>query len=49
MTATRSVSTTSTTFVAANATTTRYILKDRTEVYVAVVNEDDKKPPLPLE
>jgi hypothetical protein len=49
MTATRSVSTASTTFVAANATTTRSMLKDPTDVFVAVVNDDDKKPPLPLE
>jgi len=45
LTATRSVSTASTTFFAANATTTRSMLKDRTKVFVAVVNEDDKKPP----
>jgi hypothetical protein len=49
MMATRSVSTASTTFVAANATTTRSMMKDRTEFFVAVVNKDDKKPPLPLE
>jgi hypothetical protein len=47
--ATRSVSTASTTFFTANATTTRSMLKDRTKVFVAVLNEDDKKPPLPLE
>ena len=46
MMATRSVSTASTTFVAANAITTRSMLKDPTEVFVAVVNEDDKTPPL---
>jgi hypothetical protein len=39
MTATRSVSTASTTFVAANATTTRSMLKDRTEVFEGVVND----------
>ncbi len=78
MTATRSVSTASTAFAAANATTTeenskddddddlinytlqisstatsfkrnRSMLKDPTEVFEAVENEDDKKPPLPLE
>ena len=49
LTATRSVSTASTTFFAANATTTRSMLKDPTDVFVAVVNDDDKKPPLPLE
>jgi hypothetical protein len=49
MTATRSVSTASTAFVAANATTTRSMLKDPTKVFDAVVNEDDKNPPLPLE
>ena len=49
MTATRSVSTASITFVAANATTMHSMLKDHTEVFVAVVNEDDKKSPLPLE
>ena len=45
LTATRSVSTASTTFFTANATTTRSMLKDRTKVFVAVLNEDDKKPP----
>ena len=49
MMATRSVSTASITFVAANATTMHSMLKDHTEVFVAVVNEDDKKSPLPLE
>jgi hypothetical protein len=49
MTATRSLSTASTAFVAANATTTRSMLKDPTKVFEAVVNEDDKKTPLPLE
>ena len=77
MTATRSVSTSSTAFAAANATTTEEsseddddddlinytlqipstatsfkrncsMLKDPTEVFEAVVNEDDKPPPLPL-
>jgi hypothetical protein len=49
MTATRSVSTASTTFVAENATTTRSMLKYPTEVFDSVVNEDDKKTPLPFE
>ena len=49
MTATRSVSTASTTFFTANPTTTCSILKDRTMVFVSVVNEDDKKHLLPLE
>jgi hypothetical protein len=77
ITATRSVSTSSTAFAAANATTTeesseddddddlinytlqipstatsfkrnRSMLKDPTKVFVAVVNEDDRKPTLPL-
>jgi hypothetical protein len=39
LTATRSVSTASTTFFAANATTTRSMLKDRTEVFEGVVND----------
>jgi hypothetical protein len=34
---------------ATNAITTRSMLKDPTEVFVAVVNKDDKKPPLSLE
>ena len=45
MMATRSVSTASTTFVAKNATTTRLMLKYPTEVFEAVVNDDDLKPP----
>ena len=49
MTATRSVSTASTTFFTANPTTTCSMLKDRTMVFVSVVNEDDKKHLLPLE
>ena len=34
---------------ATNAITTHSMLKDPTEVFVAVVNKDDKKTPLPLE
>ena len=34
---------------ATNVITTRSMLKDPTEVFVAVVNKDDKKTPLPLE
>ena len=78
MTVTRSVSTSTTAFAAANVTTmeesseddddddlinytlqipstatsfkrNRSMLKDPTEVFEAVVNNDDKKPPLPLE
>jgi hypothetical protein len=49
MTATRSVSTASTTFVAKNATTTRSMLKYPTEVFDGMVNKDDKKTPLPIE